>query len=147
MKLIGEKKKNLVWSYVASLILGIILLCCGLMSTIFEDRPYILEIFGIIIIIMSLIFIIDVANAPNEVIYYDEANKCILINNKKEIIYLKNIKNIRYKQARSKHSYYKFGHIYIEANNQMYKCKHVINCEDVCFFLHEKIIKAKNEIC
>ena len=37
------------------------------------------------------------------------------------------------------------AHIFIEANDQVYKCKHVENCEDVCYFLHEKIVKAKNE--
>lgn len=145
MKLIGTKKKKLVWSYVLGMVLGCVIIFCGIMANIKEGEPLILVFVGIIVFIICLIYFIDVLKAPNEVIYYDQENKRLLINDKKEIIYLRNIKNIRYKQARSKHGYYKFGHIFIEANDQTYKCKHVENCEDVCYFLHEEIVKAKNE--
>lgn len=146
MKLIGIKNKSLKNRYIFPLILGIIIFTCGLMSNILEDKPFGLILPGSIIIVISLIGLIDCIKSPNEVIYYDQENKRLLINDKKEIIYLKNINNIRFKQARSRFSNYNFGMIYIEANDQIYKCKHVDNCENICFFLHEEIIKTKNNI-
>jgi len=145
MKLIGKKKENIVWSYLLGMTLGIVIIICGIMANIKEEAPLILMILGIIVFIVCLIYFIDVLKTPNEIIYYDADNKRILINDKKEIIYLRNIKNIRYKQARSKFNNYKFGNIYIDANDQLYKCKYVQNCESVCYFLHEEIVKAKNE--
>ena len=94
MKLIGTKKKNLMWAYVLGMVLGCIIILCGIMANIKEGAPLILVFIGVIVFIICLIYFIDVLKSPNEVIYYNQDNKYILINDKKEIIYLRNIKNL-----------------------------------------------------
>lgn len=145
MKLIGVKKKNIFVFYIIGLILGLFITFAGVMAVIKEDENPLLVILGAVVTIICIIYLIDIIKSPKEVIFIDLLNGFILLNNKKSKIYLKNIKNIRYKQARNKYKSLKWGNIYIEANDQIYKCKYVDECESICYFLHEEIVKVKNE--
>ena len=145
MKLIGVKKKNIFVFYIIGLILGLFITFAGVMAVIKEDKNPLLVILGAVVTIICIIYLIDVIKSPNNVIEIDLVDKYILLNNRKSKIYLKNIKNIRYKQARNKYKSLKWGNIYIEANDQIYKCKYVDECESICYLLHEEIVKAKNE--
>jgi hypothetical protein len=145
MKLIGVKKKNIFVFYIIGLILGLFITFAGVMAVIKEDENPLLVILGAVVTIICIIYLIDIIKSPKEVIFIDLLNGFILLNNKKSKIYLKNIKNIRYKQARNKYKSLKWGNIYIEANDQIYKCKYVDNCEQVSYYIHEESVKAKNE--
>ena len=145
MKLIGAKKKNIFVFYIIGLILGLFITFAGVMAVIKEDNNPLLVILGAVITIICIIYLIDVIKSPNNVIEINLVDKYILLNNRKSKIYLKNIKNIRYKQARNKYKSLKWGNIYIEANDQIYKCKYVDNCEQVSYYIHEESVKAKNE--
>lgn len=145
MKLIGVKKKNIFVFYIIGLILGLFITFAGVMAVIKEGENPLLVILGAVVTIICIIYLIDIIKSPKEVIFIDLLNGFILLNNKKSKIYLKNIKNIRYKQARNKYKSLKWGNIYIEANDQIYKCKYVDNCEQVSYYIHEESVKAKNE--
>lgn len=145
MKLIGVKKKNIFVFYIIGLILGLFITFAGVMAVIKEDENPLLVILGAVVTIICIIYLIDIIKSPKEVIFIDLLNGFILLNNKKSKIYLKNIKNIRYKQARNKYKSLKWGNIFIEANDQIYKCKYVDNCEQVSYYIHEESVKAKNE--
>ena len=145
MKLIGVKKKNIFVFYIIGLILGLFITFAGVMAVIKEDENPLLVIIGAVVTIICIIYLIDIIKSPKEVIFIDLLNGFILLNNKKSKIYLKNIKNIRYKQARNKYRSLKWGNIIIEANDQIYKCKYVDNCEQVSYYIHEESVKAKNE--
>ena len=145
MKLIGIKKKNIFVFYIIGLILGLFIIFAGVMAVIKEDENPLLVILGAVVTIICIIYLIDIIKSPKEVIFIDLLNGFILLNNKKSKIYLKNIKNIRYKQARNKYKSLKWGNIFIYANDQIYKCKYVDNCEQVSYYIHEESVKAKNE--
>lgn len=145
MKLIGVKKKNIFVFYIIGLILGLFITFAGVMAVIKEDENPLLVILGAVVTIICIIYLIDIIKSPKEVIFIDLLNGFILLNNKKSKIYLKNIKNIRYKQARNKYKSLKWGNIFIYANDQIYKCKYVDNCEQVSYYIHEESVKAKNE--
>lgn len=145
MKLIGVKKKNIFVFYIIGLILGLFITFAGVMAVIKEDENPLLVILGAVVTIICIIYLIDIIKSPKEVIFIDLLNGFILLNNKKSKVYLKNIKNIRYKQARNKYKSLKWGNIFIYANDQIYKCKYVDNCEQVSYYIHEESVKAKNE--
>ena len=145
MKLIGVKKKNIFIFYIIGLILGLFITFAGVMAVIKEDENPLLIILGAVVTIICIIYLIDIIKSPKEVIFIDLLNGFILLNNKKSKVYLKNIKNIRYKQARNKYKSLKWGNIFIYANDQIYKCKYVDNCEQVSYYIHEESVKAKNE--
>ena len=145
MKLIGVKKKNIFVFYIIGLILGLFITFAGVMAVIKEDENPLLVILGAVVTIICIIYLIDIIKSPKEVIFIDLLNGFILLNNKKSKVYLRNIKNIRYKQARNKYKSLKWGNIFIYANDQIYKCKYVDNCEQVSYYIHEESVKAKNE--
>ena len=129
MKLIGEKKKGLVYIYSILIFLAILMTFIGI-KQVKQLTGLVFIIAGIVLFITGIYIIIDITKYSNNIIVYKEIDNTLILNNR-IIISISSIDDVSYVNARSKSIVWKWGMIVIKAKGNVFKCKYVKDCEKV----------------
>lgn len=146
MRVIAHKKESILWRYILVIIIGFLVIF-GVVSSYFDkELDFSFIVISVLIIIFDLYQMIKYLKTPKNIIYYDEENEFILLNNKKDKVYLKKIDDVSYRKARRKSHYYNWGILYITANGRKFVLYFVDECEFVCKYILEKSTIIKNKL-
>ena len=129
MKILGEKKNGIYWSYILVILMALLMLFFGIKQEKVING-FIFMIMGIVFFIIGIYFIVDITRYPQNIIVYNEIENTIILNNK-VVISISTIKDVTFRNARSKSIVWKWGNVIIKTNGETYKCKYVKDCENV----------------
>lgn len=141
MKVLATRKKGLTGVYFLTIFIGLIVLVCGIFAKKSSNDGIPLFIVSAVIIISAICMLVDIYKTPENIIIYDSDSSILYVLGNK--IYLRDIQNVEYKNARARHISYKFGTVIITTNGNRIKCKYVTDCENVAKEIYKLSIKVK----
>ncbi len=142
MKILGEKKTSIAWSYIIVILMAALILFIGI-EQVKVINGFIFVTMGIVFFIIGIYFIVDITRYPQNIIVYKEIDNTIILNNK-VVISISTIKDVTFRNARSKSIVWKWGNVIIKTSGETYKCKYVKDCENVAKTIMK--LMYKNEL-